>query len=215
MGIMKKFLVAARVDRGGRSVSRERIDRLIDELGFDGYIETSAKEGLNIIELTETIKQAIDWTVLPKVNSTALFLRIKAFLVSEKQEKRVLSTVDDLYRSFLKSDHSSTETKELHSQFETCIGLVESRDMIRRLSFGNLVLLKPELLDKYASALINAVRREPDGLGSIIEDRVRVADFPIPKDASVAYRMDEATQRERDFRMGFKRLTEIGTVRFL
>src|SRR5438874_13780524 len=52
---MKKFLVAARIDRGGKSVSRERIDALLQELGFDGYFETSAKEGHNIASLAEVM----------------------------------------------------------------------------------------------------------------------------------------------------------------
>ena len=49
----------------------------------------------------------------------------------------------------------------LPAQFETCIGRVESRGLIRRLSFGNFVLLQPELLDAYASAFVNAVKEEP------------------------------------------------------
>jgi WD40 repeat protein len=42
---LKKFLVAARIDRGGIGVSKERIEKLVQDLGFDGYFETSAKEG--------------------------------------------------------------------------------------------------------------------------------------------------------------------------
>ena len=53
---MKKFLVAARVDRGGTGVSQARINALKEELGFDGYYETSAKEGQNIPELIEAIQ---------------------------------------------------------------------------------------------------------------------------------------------------------------
>src|SRR5207248_3354259 len=46
--VMKKFLVAARIDRGGIGVSRERIEALMSELGFEGYVETSAKAGWGI-----------------------------------------------------------------------------------------------------------------------------------------------------------------------
>src|SRR6266700_28742 len=89
---IKKFLVAARIDRGSKSVSRERIDKLVQELGFNRYFETSAKEGWNIKDLREAIKDAIDWEMLPKVTSTDLFQRIKAFLVAEKEDGRLLST---------------------------------------------------------------------------------------------------------------------------
>jgi GTPase SAR1 family protein len=179
---LKKFLVAARTDRGGRSVSLERIESLVRESGFDGYFETSAKEAIGITELAETIKHAIDWSVLPKVTSNDLFQQIKAFLIAEKEAVHLLSTTDDLYRTFLKSENAPADTEELRAQFETCIGRVESRDLIRRLSFGNLVLLQPELLDSYASALVNAVTGEPDGLGSIAEEKARTGNFSVPRD---------------------------------
>src|SRR5205807_2117137 len=106
----------------------------------------------------------------------------KTFLFIEKKGGRLLSTVDDLYRAFQRSDGISLMTKNLYAQFETCIGRVESRGLIRRLSFGNLVLLQPELLDAYASALINAVKDEPDGLGSVAEVRVLKRNFTMSDD---------------------------------
>lgn len=180
--VLKKFLIAARIDCEGKSISPERIQFLTKQLGFAGYFETSAKEGLNIIELTEAIKQVIDWSSLPKVSSTSLFQRIKTFLLTEKEARRQLSTVDDLYLRFLQSMVFLKEDNDLRAQFEICIKLVESRDLIRQLNFGNLVLLQPELLDIYASALINAAKNEPDGLGCISEAKVRSGQFLVPAD---------------------------------
>lgn len=179
---MKKFLVAARMDRGGIGVSRDRIDSLVRELGFDDYFKTSAKAGWGIEKLKQAIRAAIEWDKLPWVSSTDLFQRIKDFLVAEKEAERLQSTADDLYRTFLGSDSTLTKIENLQAQFETCIGRVESRGLIRRLSFGNLVLLQPELLDAYASALINAVKEEPDGLGSISEVRVLKGNFTMSDD---------------------------------
>src|SRR5262249_45052377 len=70
---MKKFLVAARTDRGGIPVSRVRIESIVADLGFQGYFETSAKEGWNIAELCAAIRASIDWDALPRVSSTHLF----------------------------------------------------------------------------------------------------------------------------------------------
>src|SRR5205823_9377935 len=100
---------------------------------------------------------------------------------TEKEVGRLVSTTGDLYRLFLQSNNVTARTPQLRFQFETCIGRVESRGLIRRFSFGDLVLLQPELLDAYASALVNAVKDEPDGLGSIAEERTRTGDFFIPK----------------------------------
>jgi WD40 repeat protein len=193
---LKKFLVAARTDRGGISVSPARIEALVRDLGFEGCFETSAKEGWYIAELAEVIRGAIDWEALPKVSSTELFQRIKAFLVAEKEAGRLLSTTDDLYRAFMASvgadcDPPLRDTPDLRAQFETCIGRVESRGLIRRLSFGDLVLLQPELLDAYASAMVNAAKEEPDGLGCIVEEDALAGRFHMSEDERVQNKEQE------------------------
>ncbi len=189
---MKKLLVCARADRGRVAVSPGRIKALVQDLGFDAYFETSAKEGWGIAELAAALRDAIDWDSLPKVSSTELFQTIKAFLLDEKQAGRLLSTVDDLYRAFLKSANAPAETDDLRAQFDTCLRLVESRGLLRRLSFGDFVLLQPERLDSYASALINAARDEPQGLGCIPEEIVLEGRFRIPKEE----RLPEAQQEK-------------------
>jgi WD40 repeat protein len=188
---MKKFLVAARTDRGGVAVSRARIDALVRDLGYDGYLETSAKEGWNIAELAEAIRGVVEWEALPRVSSTELFQHIKAFLVEEKKAGRLLSTADDLYRAFLRTEDAPADTPDLRAQFETCIGRVESRGLIRRLSFGELVLLQPELLDAYASALVNAAKEEPDGLGCIVEEDALAGRFRMPQDERIQNKEQE------------------------
>ena len=69
--------------------------------GFRGYYETSAKEGWNIAALRDAIREAIDWSALPKVSSNALFEGIKNFVDDEVRSHRVLTRTDDLYRLFL------------------------------------------------------------------------------------------------------------------
>ncbi|ETW98189.1 MAG: hypothetical protein ETSY1_19870 [Candidatus Entotheonella factor] len=171
---LKKFLVASRMDRGGITVSREQIERIISDLGFDGYFETSAKEDVGISELADAIRSAIDWEVIPKVSSTALFQDIKKFLLSEKETGRVLAQVDELYRLYL-SRNEATE-----AEFAACIDRLQDRDLIRRLAFGNLILLQPELIDSYASALVNTARQEPQGLGNILEEDALAGRFSVP-----------------------------------
>src|SRR5262249_20243443 len=153
----------------------DRIQALKDQFGFDGFHETSAKEGIGIQKLAEFIRGCIDWSALPRVSSTLLFQKIKNFLVKEKANARLLSTVDDLFRVFEKPVSKTPD--DCRAQFETCVGLVQSRGLIQRLSFGDLVLLQPELRDAYASAMINAAKGEPDGWGCIREDLALSGDF--------------------------------------
>lgn len=189
---MKKFLVSARTDRGTVSVSKERLESLLAEFGFDGYFETSAKEGWKIKELRQTIEQAIPWDALPEVSSSVLFADIKAFLLEVKQTGRLVAPASQLYDEFSRT-HPAVVAEEpnLHAQFETCIGRLENRDLIRSLSFGGYVLLQPELLDAYASAMVNTAKEEPDGLGSIAEDAALAGQFFVPKEQKVEDRGQE------------------------
>ncbi|AGC44954.1 hypothetical protein MYSTI_03648 [Myxococcus stipitatus DSM 14675] len=176
---LRKILVAARTDRSGIAASKERIDAKVHELGFDEYFETSAREGWGIDKLRIALQNAVQWDKLPQVSSTQLFQRIKEFLTNEKSLGRLLSTADDLYFSLLRTTGQDDIDRD---QFNICLGRLESRDLIRRLSFGGLVLLQPEYLDVYASAIVNEAKAEPDGLGSIPEQKALLAEFRISKD---------------------------------
>ena len=189
---MKKFLISARNDRGGVSVSKSRIEKLMQDLGFEEYLETSAKEGWQIKELKDAVRKSIDWDKLPVVASSELFVLIKEFLLESKKSGRFLATSNDLYADFAKEYPDALAVNyDLHDQFETCIGRLENRDLIRRLSFGGYVLLQPEYLDSYASAIVNAAKNEPDGLGSIAEDDVLAGRFYLPGEQKINDRGEE------------------------
>jgi WD40 repeat protein len=185
------FLVAARIDRGG-SISRARIEALLKELDCAGYIETSAKDGRGIAEIGLRIRAAIDWSRLPKVTSTKLLQSMKTFMLHEQQAGRLMRTIDELYDAFLRTESTPPQQEAFRLQFETALGRLEAQGAIRQLGFGQLILLQPELLDAYASALLIAVKQEPDGLGSIPEVRVQQGDFPVPAED----RLPNATQEQ-------------------
>jgi WD40 repeat protein len=205
------FLVAARTDRGGITVSSERIHQVMKDFTLDEYFETSAKEGTNTELLRSRLLAAIDWERIPKIASTALFTEVKQFIVDHKTSGNLLTPLDELSRAFqsttpsslelLRSelqlpDLSEAEAKEAYSAalntvFEGCVARLESADLIKRLKFWDYVLLQPELLDAYASAIVNAARDEPDGLGCILESKVIGLDFAIPSTARVPVERQE------------------------
>lgn len=176
---LTKFLVAARTDRGGLPASRARIDRAIAEMGFDGFFETSAKESVGTQALYEAIVKSVDWNELPRVTSNSLFTEIQTFFLENRDVKQALTTEEELYEHWSKSCANADDRRP---EFATCIGRLEHRGIVRRFSFGNYVLLRPELLDAYASALVHFAREEPDGLGCVREDDVRRGDFRVPSD---------------------------------
>ncbi len=188
---IRKFLVAARADRGGIGVSKGRFDSLIEEFGFDAYYETSSREGWNVKELGDAIRKAINWQALPRISSTELFRQIKRFILSEKEAGRIIVTEHELFGRFMGRDLVPAGIEQLREQFTACLGRVESQGMVRRLTFGNLVVLQPELMDAYASALVHEAKAEPDGLGFILEEKARNGEFRISHDERVQSKQQE------------------------
>ena len=188
---LKKFLVEARIDRGGVAVGTDRINELMQQYGFAAHFKTSARENIAIAVLRTAIEEAIVWEELRGVSSTLLTQTIRAFFVEQKEAGLLLGTIDALYLAFLRTQRNLSKKDELFAHFERGIDRLELAGLIKRLSFGNLILLQPEILDMYASALINAAKEEPQGYGSITEERVRRGDFLIDKDLRLADKEQE------------------------
>lgn len=181
---MVKLLVSARIDRGGTSASRERTEEVQDRLGLNANFETSSLRGDGVEKLKHAIGEAILWDDLPFVTTPEIFAKIKDFLINEKEEGRVLTTPAYLLNRYL-SGISNVEHGNAKEAFQACLGLLETAGLIRQLSFGNLVLLQPEMLDSYCSWIALAARSEPDGLGYILEERALSGDFPMDRELQV------------------------------
>ncbi len=210
-GGLTAFLVAARADRGGIHVSDQRIRKLMADFELDEYFKTSALEGTNVDLLRSRLLKAIDWARIPEVTSTKLFAAVKQFVMSQKSVPGSLMTpVDELCRMFQQAvpegqrlltgeqpaDPAGNGSPELASArltsvFEGCMARLESLDLVKRLKWGDYVLLQPELLDTYAGAIVNAAREEPDGLGCILETDVVGLNFAIPSAGRVVGEREE------------------------
>lgn len=162
-----KYLVAGRVDRGDPHVSPEAIRRFIEENGFKEYFRTSARTGLGIPQLKSAILESINWEELPSISSTLLFQEVQELILRLQAEHATVATMSEAYKRLLKLEREQTPTIE---EFRTCVALLESRGLVRRLSFNDSILFRPELLDAYASAIVNQARVDPNGLGSVKED---------------------------------------------
>jgi len=206
------FLVGARTDRGVVGVSNERLAEVVAEFGFRDYLPTSAKENWGVAEIRATVLAAIDWSRLPVVTSSALFAAAKSFVLDQKAAGTLLTPLTSLLSSFLgapvtgpaaeAAPHARVgrdlldsgpegDQTRLRNVFEGCVARLESAGLVRRLAFGDLVLLQPELIDVYAGAIVNAARDEPDGLGSMLESRVLAVDFRLPELERIADRQQE------------------------
>lgn len=165
LGDVQKMLVAARVDVGGVRMTRADIEAYCKARGYLTHHATSAETNEGCDELRAAIMAAIPWVRLPRTSSPEVFKRIKDFLTAVRQGNRILVRETDLRAEFNKETGADAQPTE--AEFRTVIGHVETAGLIKRLSFGDFVLLKPELLNGYASDIVDAARRHPDGLGAV------------------------------------------------
>jgi small GTP-binding protein len=164
-GEVQKILVAARVDVGGVRMIQTDIEAYCKSQGYLAHFATSAETDEGCDELRAAIMSTIPWAQLPRTSSPEVFKHIKDFLTAVRQGKRILVRETDLRAEFDSQIGSNDAPTE--DEFRTVIGHIETAGLIKRLSFGDFVLLKPELLNSYASDIIDAARRHADGLGAV------------------------------------------------
>ena len=165
-----KLLTAARIDRGGLVISAASLQKFMEERGFPNLLhETSAKTGEGGDQLREAIVRAIDWKSIPETTSPALYHRMKQEILSLRDSGLVLIRLAELKQRMEMTLRG--ENFEL-AQLETVVSLLSGPGMIQRLDFGGFMLLRPEVLSRYAAAVVRKVRKHPQELGCIREDEL-------------------------------------------
>jgi WD40 repeat protein len=163
-----KLLVAARVDRGGLTVSANSVNKFMTERGFVQPLHlTSAMTGEGCKQLRDAIVETIDWKSIPETTSPALYHRLKQEILNLRDNGLVLLRFAELNQRMemtLRDDEFET------SELEAVVGLLSGPGMIQRLDFGGFILLRPEVLSRYAAAVVRKVRQHPQELGCIRED---------------------------------------------
>lgn len=170
-----KLLAAARVDRGGLVVSDTSMMNFLKERVFRVPLHmTSAKTGEGCDQLREAIVQAIDWKSIPQTTSPALYHRLKQEILSLRDSGLVLIRLAELkQRMGITLRGENFDLVEL----EAVVDLLTGPGMIKRLDFGGFILLRPEVLSRYAAAVVRKVRKHPQELGCIREDEMLHGDL--------------------------------------
>jgi len=165
----KKLLVAGRTDRGGLVVSRKSIDDFCSERNFAEYLETSALTGKNCSELRDSIIKNINWEDISYISSPRIFKLLKEQIISLKDEGRVLMRLAEIKQQL---EMRLPEEIFTIDELRAVIGLLASPGVIKELEFGGFILLQPEIVNSYASAVVRSVRAHIDEIGCIREDLV-------------------------------------------
>jgi len=191
-----KLLVAARTDVGSITVSQKKIDRFLEEHGFAAYLPTSAKSGFNCSDslnnnqpssLKQAIAQHIPWPLLPWTSTPRLLRELKNAVLAMKEEKLGLLGFPVLAQR-LKQELPKEVFGE--DDVRTAVSLLANHCLAMPLQFGDLVLLQPEILNGYASAVIRAARSHTDEIGCVSQDDV----FQRRIDMTGVTRLDRAEE---------------------
>jgi small GTP-binding protein len=159
-----RILVAGRADRGRPAVDDATTAEFMSKHGFADYVATSAVTGRGVQELRDLIAKNLDWDRLPFTSSPELWNQVRTFLVESRAEGVYMTTRARLRKSFEQKVQNAVLSDDA---FSTVIAHAEVQGLVSRLSFGDYVLLKPELLNWYASAIVRVAR--DNGLGSVRE----------------------------------------------
>ena len=174
-----RILIAARADVGGIRVGQQKIDRFLQEHGFAGYLATSAMTGENCSDglgggnpsaLKRLIAELIPWDRQPWTSAPRLLAAIKNAVLDmrEKKEIRLLRFAELCQRL----EQALTGQPFTEADVRTAVTLLANHGLVMPFQFGNLVLMRPELLNGYAGAVIRAARKHVDEIGCVREQDV-------------------------------------------
>ncbi|GAA5178648.1 hypothetical protein GCM10023322_06310 [Rugosimonospora acidiphila] len=192
-GAPARIVVVARVDRGSvqKPLPSQALGQEIERLL--GVVETSAKDGTNIDTLRTMILDNIAWDRVPVITSDAGFQRLRMFVLQSVSQGTILERIHTFHAQYVRHCSRLGAAEPSLEQFRSLLSFLDVEGLVRRLSFGNLVLLDPALLRSYASMLLVAAQRCPAGDGTLNEDDVLAQRVPLP----VTDRVDDR-ERERD-----------------
>ncbi|TLU87712.1 MAG: TIR domain-containing protein [Chlorobium sp.] len=193
-----RLLIFSQVDVGGMKLSNAKIERFREEHGFQGWLPTSAKTGENCSEsenggkpsrLKELIAASIPWDKLPWTTTPRLLAELKKAVMAMRDESdiRLLRFAELAQRL----EQMLPSEKFGESDLRTAVTLLANHGLARPLKFGDLVLLRPDLINGYAGAVIRAARAHTDEIGCVLEAEIYREEFDFTGVERLKNRADE------------------------
>lgn|GEM_PF-3370952 len=163
----------------------------------DGVVQTDIphrtvvkvnSEGHDAETLLDEIFKAINWEDIPEGVYTRQFDEISNFLIDlQKTDNDILISISQLFNRYMASLDEDTllSEEEIFQEFESCIVFLELQGIVRRFRYGGLILLHPDVLQRYISSILEYVDSH-DEFGAITIQDILTIDL----DMSPRYTMD-------------------------
>ncbi|TLU87714.1 MAG: TIR domain-containing protein [Chlorobium sp.] len=193
-----RLLLFSQIDVGGMKVSNAKIERFCEQHGFANWLPTSAKTGENCSDmensgvpskLKQLIAESIPWAKLSWTSTPRLLAELKSAVMAMRDESdiRLLRFAELAQRI----EQLLPEEKFVESDLRTAVALLSNHGLVRLLKFGDLVLLRPDLINGYAGAVIRAARAHTDEIGCVLEADIYKEDFDFTGVERLRHRPDE------------------------
>jgi WD40 repeat protein len=193
-----RLLIFSQIDVGGMKVGNAKIHRFRKQHGFAGWLASSAKTGENCSDhenggqpskLKQLIARSIPWDRLPWTSTPRLLSELKNAVVAMRDESdiRLLRFAELAQRL----EQALPGEKFDESDARTAVTLLANHGLVRPLKFGDLVLLRPDLFNGYAGAIIRAARAHTDEIGCLLEADIYHPKFDFTGVERLKHRPDE------------------------
>ena len=193
-----RLLIFSQIDVGGMKVGNAKIERFREQHGFADWLATSAKSGENCSDqvnggqpskLKQLIAAHIPWGKLPWTATPRLLAELKKAVMAMRDQTdiRLLRFAELAQRL----EQALPGEKFNESDVRTAVTLLANHGLARPLKFGDLVLLRPDLLNGYAGAIIRAARAHKDEIGCVPEADIYKKDFDFTGVERLKNRPDE------------------------
>jgi GTPase SAR1 family protein len=193
-----RLLIFSQVDVGGMKLGNAKIDRFREEHGFAGWLQTSAKTGANCSDqenkgqpskLKELIAASVPWHKLPWTSTPRVLAELKNAVMAMRDNSDIrLLRFPELAQRL---EHALPGEKFDESDLRTAVKLLANHGLARLLKFGDLVLLRPDLINGYAGAVIRAARAHTDEIGCVLEVDIYRDNFDFAGVERLTHRSDE------------------------
>jgi small GTP-binding protein len=174
-----KLLVSARCDVSPVTVDQQQINDILAKYKLNRHFITSAKEGDGVEALLQHVLEGIPWDKIPRTSTPRLFQVIREFLLEQKESGETLISMSVIQKEVTQR---YTERPASQAEIDTVISLLQARGFIHRLAPRadmTLILMRPELINQYASSIIQAARNHPVGIGAVSERNVLIGKLPF------------------------------------
>ncbi|VFM94971.1 MAG: WD40 repeat [Candidatus Kentron sp. G] len=174
-----KPLVSSRSDVSPVIVDQSEIGHALAKYGLDGYFKTSAGTGEGIEELVESLMAAIPWDRLARTSTPRLFQVVREFLLESGETGADMISMETLRQAI---GERFPERAAAQAELDTVIGLLQGRGLVYRLTphpGETWILLKPERIDQYGAAILQAAGHHPAGIGAVSERDVLTGNLPL------------------------------------